>query len=210
MPTSTYYFDGHIDIFDFDGAWSNDANGFDGDENTTTYPSLAAKVLIGSGTTASSNSNTITAVRVRSRNSGGFTGWTELAVPSGGWTWQMITEMTISAQVVDMGGLEMWIDFTDTSSSSYGSISYGINDITVGLKKVEIEVEYTEPKGIKVYDGTQFVPRVVKSHNGTDFVARDAYLYNASEGYWASPYFNLLHDQDGDFLLDQNGDKLYV
>lgn len=57
---------------------------------------------------------------------------------------------------------------------------------------------------------TTFKMRLPQTFDGIAFNARDCYRYDAANGWWVHVFHDSLHDQDGDFLLDQNGEKLYA
>jgi hypothetical protein len=123
IATTTYRFDGSQGITDSAGGWSNDANAFDG--NTGTSASLVtASTLKGVGTTApATNTYQITRVRFRanvnvasgsnmyafvSNNSAtvsatddipgaasGWRGYTTIAAPASGWSWNDLANLYI-------------------------------------------------------------------------------------------------------------------
>ena len=57
---------------------------------------------------------------------------------------------------------------------------------------------------------TTFKDRLVKVYDTFSWETNDALYYDGTNGYWQHIYHDLVHDQDGDFLLDQNGERLYA
>lgn len=97
MSVATFYFDASISgPTDPGGAWTNDANVFDGVESNdavnTTDGDKGLNYLEGKGTNAT-GSGVVTQVRARILSSGSDGDYIILDEHSGGWTWEKLSKL---------------------------------------------------------------------------------------------------------------------
>lgn len=156
MAQTTYYFDGHTGITDLEEVWIGDANAFNG--NTTDFAYVQASgdyitnALRGVGTTApDTGTDIITLVEVRGyvSDNGSGTGWsgyTSLSEPTGGWTWEKINGLTAHLFIDSAGG---WDISCQVRSGGQNLGTANLYDNTLSsyqyVYKVELRVTHEAP-----------------------------------------------------------------
>lgn len=156
MAQVSYYFDAHYGRSDIDDAWIADANAFNGDTSTYAYVQAGGdpitNALRGVGTTAPSTSdNIITLVEVRAYVSDftsgvGWSSYTTLSAPTGGWTWAKLEALTVDLYLDSTTGWDIK-GLVKSGSDSLATANF-YND-TIGesqrVYKVEVRVTYDLP-----------------------------------------------------------------
>lgn len=160
MAVDEYYFDASIaGPTDPGGAWTDDANAFNGVDSTGADPtatgSKSSNYLEGKGTTAPTSGGVI-AQNVEARffqSTGGATNYSEIAPPSGGWTWDAVNKLEARAYATestnrifveiyeegDAGGTTLWVD---------NLFATGIKLSLIQLKVTSIDDQTGSPDGI--------------------------------------------------------------
>lgn len=156
MAQTTYYVDAHTGITDLEEVWIGDSNAFNG--NTTDFAYIQASgdyitnALRGVGTTApDTGTDTITLVEVRGYVSDngtgtGWSGYTTLSEPTGGWTWEKVNGLTLHLYLDQGAGWDL-VGQLRSGGDNLGTANF--YDNTTGayqyVYKVEIRVTHETP-----------------------------------------------------------------
>lgn len=152
MAQTTYYFDAHNGIADIDGAWFADSNAFNG--NTTDYAYIQASgnefvnALLGSGTDSpDTGSDTISLVEIRAYVSDdgtgiGWSSYSNLSEPTGGWTWEKVSELEISLFLDQTSNWDIK-GYVVSSSEAIGVPNFYDNTVNGYQRVYKIEVRVT-------------------------------------------------------------------
>jgi len=143
---ATYYFDGSdVAATDSGTDWTGVTNADDGDIDTDATTSTAGtettNYLQIEGTNAPASGGSISLVRSRTHNGIGFSGYTTVPAPVGGWTWAILQGLEIRASRDNSNDKTDIFIYEDGNAGGTELVTYDINGIfTSTISKVEIEV----------------------------------------------------------------------
>ena len=145
--TNTYYFDGHNGISDPDGVWTDEANAFDGDDDT--YASIDnsdagdeyTNYLQGIGTSSPASGGAITQVRARSCDHLGCFFFETIDPPVGGWTWEAVQNLEVRIWLVGSPAFNPYFAIYESGDAG-GTRLYGRAAVSSEFGRIELEVTH--------------------------------------------------------------------
>jgi len=131
---------------DVNGDWTDDANAFDGNVNTSAGVTATGSNLNGTGTNSKTSGTSITQVRARmlTRETGFTAQWSDyitVTPPTGGWTWQKANDLECRLRLYAIAFTSAIADIYH-SGESIGQISKDgyDNGFQINFHRIEIEI----------------------------------------------------------------------